>query len=106
MPGLHAEMPKPRFPLFSFPLHLLAEIPLHIPQQCRLLKVLPTHGIGQLPPRVGYPSLQALKLRRRGTAGQPGLGRRLIHQVNGFVRKKTLGKISDGQVHCRRQRLV
>ena len=64
-------------------LQLPPEVPLRVPEHGRLLKVLLADGLGQLPPRLDRPLLQLPQLGREGPGGQPGLGGRLVHQVDG-----------------------
>ena len=87
-------------------LQLPPEVPLRVPEHGRLLKVLLADGLGQLPPRLDCPLLQLPQLGREGPGGQPGLGGRLVHQVDGLVGQEPLGQIADGQVHRRLQGAV
>ena len=99
---LGMSLPPALFPRFQF----LAEVPLRIPEHGRLFKILLADGLGELPPRLNCPLFQTLQLGRQRMAGQPGLGGRLVHQVDGLVRQKPLGQIANGQVHRRLQSLV
>ena len=83
--GLHGELPPARLPLLALHVQLPAESPLHVAQDGGLLEVLAADRVGQLASRLGHPALQPLELRGQGLARQPGLRRRLVHQVDGLI---------------------
>ena len=99
---LRMSLPPALFPRLQF----LAEVPLRIPEHGRLFKILLADGLGELTPRLDRPLFQPLQLRGQRMAGQPGLGGRLVHEVDGLVRQKPLGQIANGQIHRRLQGLV
>ena len=92
-----------RLPAALSRLQLPAEVPLRVPEHGRLLKVLLSDGLRQLPSRLDRPLLQLLQFLRQDPCGQPRPGGRLVHQVNSLVRQEALGQIADGQIHRRCQ---
>ena len=64
--GLHGKLPLAGLPLLPVLLQLPLEIPLHVPENGRLLEVLAAHRVGQLAAGLGHPALQPLELRRQG----------------------------------------
>ena len=69
----------------------------------RLFKVLAAHRLGSCRPVWVTRSSSCRSSGGGVPAGQPGLGRRLVHQVDGLVREEPLGQIAHRQVHRRLQ---
>ena len=93
----------PRSPLLR---HFFLQGSFFVPQAGSFFKVLMSDGFFFFILQRFQPFLLLLHIRRRRKTVQPNAGGGLVHQVDGFIRQKTVGNIAIGQADGGLQRFI